>query len=170
MIVNLSDSWIVQLHQNILQGKEKINQRDISFFNIDMIEQAARHTVLHIENCQQCKANKDILLQLSREFPEKLNTISGRREFSRRLDTVIKHLRQAHGIYPKGYFTGLYTFSGVILGGFVGWMAEELHLLSMYAAMVTFLGLGFIAGWIWGQIKDGKITKAGKRLDSELKL
>ena len=170
MIVNLQDSWIVQLHQNILQGKEKINPRDITFFNIDMIEQAARHTVLHMKGCETCQANKEVLLELSRQFPGMLDTISGRREFTSKLDSVVKHLRQEHGIYPKGYFTGVYTLVGVTIGGLVGWALARAQLLSMYAAMVTMLGLGLIVGWIWGQIKDRQITKAGKRLDIEPRL
>ncbi len=170
MIVNLKDSWMVQLHQNILLGKEKVNPRDITFFNIDMIEQAARHTVLHMKDCQQCQANRDILLELSRQFPDMLNTISGRRDFTNKLDSVIKHLRQEHGIYPKGYFTGIYTLIGVTVGGIIGWILARAQVLSMYAAMVTLLGIGLIIGWVWGQIKDRQITKEGKRLDIEPKL
>ena len=165
MIVNLKDSWIVQLHNNLLAGKEKVNPRDITFFNIDMIEQAARHTVLHMKDCGQCQANKEELLALSREFPEMLATISGRRDFTNRLDRVLKHLRQVHGVYPKGYFTGVYTILGVTIGGLVGWLIARLDLLSMYAAMITFLGIGLIVGWVWGQVKDRQIAKNGKRLD-----
>ncbi len=170
MIVNLRDSWMVQLHQNIMQGKEKINPRDITFFNIDMIEQAARHTVLHLKDCDTCQTNRDVLLELSKKFPEMLNTISGRREFTNKLDSVVKHLRLKHGVYPKGFFTGVYTLIGVALGGITGWLLAKTQVLSMYAAMTTFLGIGLIAGWISGQVKDRQITKAGKRLDMEPKL
>ncbi len=164
MIVNLGDSWIVQIHRNILEGKEKVNPRDITFFNVELIEKAAKHTLDHIKQCQQCELNKDELLALSRDFPQMLDTIDGRRDFTNRLDSILKHLRVDHKIYPKGYFTGLYSLLGITLGGILGWIISKLHWLSTYAAMVSMLGVGFILGWLWGQIKDKNIARKGKRL------
>jgi len=170
MIVNLKDSWIVQLHNNVEKGKLKINRRDISFFNIDMIEQAARHTVIYIKHCTQCQENKQLLLNISENFPKMLNTIQGRKEFTNNLDHVIKHLRVAHGVYPRGYFTAIYTFIALIIAAVFAWIVAKINLLSMYASMLIFLGIGMIIGWIIGQIKDSKISKLGKRLDKNPKI
>ncbi len=162
--MDIRENWIVKIHNNLRTGKEKIHPKDYTFFNVEHIKNAASHTVKYINRCEQCKANKDELVALSEQFPEMLQTIGGRRQFNRRLDKVLTHLRKAHGVYPRGYFTGIFTVIGVVAGGIAGWLAAKAGLLSLYASMPVFLGLGLTAGWIYGQIRDKEVATQGKRL------
>ncbi len=161
---DIFDNWIVRIHNNLKINGESVNSKDYVFFNVEMIEKAARHTVKFIKSCQTCQQNKDELLALSEQFPQMLDTISGRRQFTNRLDKVLKHLRKEHGIYPKGYFTGLYTMVGVLAGFAVSLIVTGLKILSFFSSMLIFLGLGTIIGWVWGLIKDGKIARSQKQL------
>ncbi len=161
---DIFDNWIVRIHNNLKINGESVNSKDYVFFNVEMIEKAARHTVKFIKSCQTCQQNKDELLALSEQFPQMLDTISGRRQFTNRLDKVLKHLRKEHGIYPKGYFTGLYTMVGVLTGFAVSLIVTSLKILSFFSSMLIFLGLGTIIGWIWGLSKDGKIARSQKQL------
>jgi hypothetical protein len=162
--MDIRENWIVRIHNNLRLNKEKIHPKDYTFFNVEQIRAAANHTVKYLKTCEQCQENKDELVALSEEFPELLQTISGRREFSNRLDKILKHLRKTHGIYPRGYFTGIYTVIGVVTGGLIGWLTAKVGWLSLYAAMPVFLGIGLTIGWIFGQIRDKKVERQGKRL------
>ncbi len=162
--MDIRENWIVRIHNNLRTGKEKIHPKDYTFFNVEMIERAAKHTVKFMKNCEVCNANSQELVSLSEQFPGLLQTISGRREFSRRLDKVLKHLRKEHGVYPKGYFTGIYTVAGVLTGGLAGWLVSRTGIMSLYALMPVFLGIGLTAGWIWGQLRDKKVKNLDKIL------
>ncbi len=161
---NIFENWLVKIHNNLEINQEKISSKDFVFFNVDMIEKAAKQTVKFLKTCQTCQQNKEELLALSTEFPELLETIGGRRKFTNRLDKVLKHLRKEHGIYPKGYFTGLYTLIGVLIGFVLSLLATWSKFLSFFSSMLIFLGLGTIIGWFAGLIKDGKIARSQKQI------
>ncbi len=161
---DIFENWLVKIHNNLKVNREKINSKDFVFFNVDLVEKAAGHTIKFIKSCQTCQQNKDELLALSTQFPQLLDTISGRRQFTNRLDKVLTHLRKEHGIYPKGYFTGLYTMLGVLSGFAISLIITGLKILSFFSSMLIFLGLGTIIGWLTGVIKDSKIAKAQKQL------
>ena len=159
----LQDSPIVRIHQNILRNKELIHKKDYTFFNIEMIEKAAKHCVLQ-KACPERNKNLEELEKLSEEFPELLKTIGGRREFTNRLDKITKHLRVVHNIYPRNYMRNVYIALAMFTGlGVIG-------LTKLLGGYVTFLwaslvlGTGLIIGWIAGTYEERKIAKENRYL------
>ncbi len=158
-MLDIHENLLVKVHNILEQNRSKISSKDYYFFNVYKLEEAAKFMVKFQNHCQVCKANEQEIIDLSREFPKLLTTISGRREFTNRLDKVLKHLQKEHKIFPKGYFTGLYTVLGILFGFVLAYIITKIKFLSFYTSLMIFSGLGFIIGWIAGQLKDTKIAK-----------
>jgi len=160
---DLMDNPIVKIHRNIEHNKTKIHPRDFVFFNVDMIERAAKHSI-KFKQCEQCKQNLEELVRLSEQFPELLETIQGRKQFGKRLDKVIVHLRKAHKIFPQGYFKAVYSLYGTVLGFILAIIVYKLKLLSLYMSVVIVLGVVLVIAYFYGAYRDGQVKKQNQQL------
>lgn len=154
----LKDSWLLKLNSNYKEQKENINPRDLNFFNIEIMLDLARITQKNSYKCEECKKNKDILMELSGSISKNIDTIDGRKQITKKLDKIIKHLRQKHKMYIRRYVSSLYTIIGLVGGLIIGVVLG--YIFSKFLFFILVLGaVGLFLGSFTGSLKEKKLLK-----------
>lgn len=158
---DIKESWLVKLNNNFQEQKEFANPKDLKFFNVDILLDLARITQKHSYNCEECKRNKDLLMDLSRNINSQINTIEGRRNITKKLDIVTAHLRKEHKMYIKRYISSVYTITflsaGILLGVILGYLFKN-NLFYILLSSAT----GLILGSLIGGLKERSLKKNGQ--------
>ena len=154
--MEIQQAWLVKIHKNLLDQKNKIHKKDFRFFQIDILLELARRTQVLSHKCDKCKQNKQIIENLSLSAADKIDTIKGRNEITKQIDAIIKHLKKDHKIYIKNYFIATYTFWGILLGGILGYLTS---LLFSQLTPITGIMIGFIIGLVVGRILGNYFEK-----------
>jgi F0F1-type ATP synthase assembly protein I len=158
---NIQESFIVKLKQILDEENEKLSPKDKKFFNLDIIMDLGRFSQKNSYDCDECKTNKDILLDMSKNLSKKINTLEGRREITKKLDQISTHLRKKHKLYIRRYISSLYTslmmIGGLAIGAIVGLF------IGTYKYPILIGGaIGIFIGTVWGSIKENILKKKGQ--------
>jgi len=156
---DIKESWIVKLNTRFEEQKEKMNEKDLKFFNINIILDQARLTQKHSYQCKECVKNKDVLTTLVDEIDKNIDTIEGRKEITKKLDKISTHLRKEHKLYIRRYISSLYSLFG-ILGGLAISLAVY-YFSSDYKYILWGTTIGLIIGSLLGSIKEKNLIKKG---------
>jgi len=158
---NIKESFIVKLKQNLDEQDEKLSPKDKKFFNLNILMDLGRFTQKYSYDCDKCKSNKDVLLELSTTMTDKINTLEGRREITKNIDQITTHLRKEHKLYIRRYISSLYSISailiGIIIGIIVGYILNELKISILVGG-----GVGLFLGNIIGGIKERILINRGQ--------
>lgn len=158
---NIKESWLVIVNKNIEEQNEKINSKDIKFFNLSILKDLARFTQRFSHNCETCKTNKEIIMQMSLDSKEKINTIKGRNEITKNIDKITKHLRKEHKMYIQRYMLALYSIIGLLIGFTVGFGVGYYFQTYQFFILVG-TSVGLLVGRVWGKIIERKLHKNGQ--------
>lgn len=162
------NDWLKSIHYQIdKQVEEYISVKDYRFYHIARLKEvASRISGYEENNCVVCRSHKKQIEKLAQQLSKMVNgTGVQRKQYENRLEGMITHLRDKHGVYPAFYFAYLYSFR-YMMGG-IG-----LGIISSYAIFMQFqwnvllicLGLGIVVGNITGSRKDSQIRRSGKQL------
>ncbi len=154
---DIKESWLVKISQNIKEQNEKINSKDLKFFNLNILLDLARITQKKSYECEQCKANKKIIMQMSIDSVKKIDTVKGRREITKNIDKITKHLRKEHKMFLKRYNLSIYTILGLLIGFGIGFGVGYYFKTFKFFILVG-IAIGLITGRILGNIKEKKLA------------
>lgn len=158
---NIQESFIVKLQKVLDAEEENINEKDKKFFNLGIIMELGRLSQKYSYNCDECKANKDILMNMATGMAKKLNTLEGRREITKNLDIVTKHLRKTHKLYIRRYLSSLWTIIFLTLGVVTGVITGFFLHTYKYPLLIGG-GIGLILGSLIGGIVEATKKKNGQ--------
>lgn len=158
---NIQESFIVKLQKVLDEENENINEKDKKFFNLGIIMELGRLSQKFSYNCDECKANKDVLMNTATGMATKINTLEGRRKITKDLDIVSTHLRKAHKRYIRRYLSSLWTIIFLAIGLAVG--AITGYFLSTYKVPIVIGGgVGLLIGVFVGGIVEAMKKKNGQ--------
>jgi hypothetical protein len=164
----MQNSWLDSINNNIdNQIDEHISVKDYRFYQIEKLKRIAAllDNVRH-KNCLDCKHAKIELEKMVNDLDRLINKSGvNRSEYEKRVEKLIKHLKDAHQIYQAHHFTytysGIYTLVGVALGLLVSYgtfYSFNPHVFFLCA------GVGMIIGNVLGAKKDKHQARTGKQL------
>jgi len=162
----MKDNWVEHIEQKIDdQVLSFISKRDYRFYQIEKLKKIAK--LLHKQNsCLDCKYAKSDLEILVDDLDRLINKSGvNRSEYEKRVEKLIKHLKDEHDIYQAYHFTynysAIYTLVGSVFGLLLtyGWYYYFNPSLFFMCA-----GLGMFIGNIMGYKKDKKYRSKGKQI------
>jgi len=158
---DIKESWLVKLNNNFQAQKEETSPKDVKFFNLDIILDLARLTQKNSYDCDECKKNKDILMDLSTNINNQIDTIVGRRNITKKLDKVTIHLRKEHKLYMRRYVGSIITIIalgvGLAIGSVLGYVFEN----NLFYILIGG-GTGLILGSLIGGFKEKQLKRNDK--------
>lgn len=164
----MQNSWLDSINTNIdNQIDLHISVKDYRFYQIEKLKRIA--ALLDDEkqkNCLDCKHAKIELGKIVDELDRLINKSGvNRSEYEKRVEKIIKHLKDAHQIYQTHHFTytysGTHTLAGVILGltlSYGVFYGFNPHIFFACA------GIGMVIGNIRGAKKDKHQARIGRQL------
>ncbi|RLD80017.1 MAG: hypothetical protein DRJ10_07995 [Bacteroidetes bacterium] len=158
--------WYKKIEKKIIEENEKLYKNDFKFYQVESFLKIAKKVDQFAPNCENCNGSKTISEELAENLFEYLKgDVNSRRKYENKLETMNKHLRKEHSIYPKQYFISLYSFFGVAGGLLSGVLIAYMTIPGFMKQSLLFgFVAGLIIGRIWGKIKDNKLIKAEKVL------
>ncbi|MGZ2370813.1 hypothetical protein ACXR6G_13610 [Ancylomarina sp. YFZ004] len=164
----MQNSWLNSINTNIdNQIEDHISIKDYRFYQIEKLKRiAALQDKDKNKNCLNCKHGKKELEKIVNELDRLINK-SGvdRSEYEKRVEKLIKHLKDEHQIYQAHHFT--YTYSGIFtLVGVAFGLLLSYGLFYSFNPHIFFMcaGVGMIVGNLLGAKKDKHQARTGKQL------
>ena len=164
----MQTSWLDSINQNIdNQIDAYISVKDYRFYQIEKLKRIA--AILDREeksHCLNCKHDKIELEKIVNELDRLINKCGvSRKEYEKRVEKLIKRLKDDHQIYQVYHFTytysGIYTLVGVAFGLLLSYgtfYSFNPHIFFMCA------GIGMVIGNILGARKDNYQKRSGKQI------
>lgn len=164
----MQNSWLDSINSNIdNQIDLHISVKDYRFYQIEKLKRiAALLDHVNQKNCLDCKHTKVELEKIVNELDRLINKSGvNRSEYEKRVEKIIKHLKDAHQIYQEHHFTytlsGIYTLAGSAIGLAVSYGSFYSFNPHVFFACA---GLGMIIGNIRGARKDKHQANIGRQL------
>ncbi len=164
----MQKNWLENINATIdNQVEQHLSIKDCRFYQIEKLKRIA--SILDsskYKNCSDCKHAKIELEQIVNELDRLINK-SGvdKSEYEKRVEKIIKHLKDAHQIYQAHHFTytysGIYTLIGMTLGIILSYSIFYSFTPHVFFACA---GLGMIIGNIHGARKDKFQAKIKQQL------
>jgi len=144
------------LNNKIELKKEEIFKRDYKFFKIDRLERINERIDVFSDDCDECTNFKPEVENIVSKLPEYINGSPGMRaEYEKRTDSIVKHLKQKHGLVPEQYYVSVYSFIGFLSGALIfGGTAYLIEPGFVKWGLLSGFTLGLIIGRILGHQKD----------------
>ncbi len=166
--MDIRESWLVKIHKNLLEQKEKIHKKDFRFFQIDILLELARRSQIFSNSCDVCRANKQVIEDLSVSVADKINTIKGRNEVTKQIDKIVQHLKKKHKIYIKGYFLAVGSFWGILIGTVLGLVVGELFDFQLISSVSAGFVIGLFVGRFLGNIFEKKAGSENRLIKPDI--
>ena len=158
--------WYKKIEKDIIDENEKLYKNDFKFYQVESFLKIAKKIDQFAPDCEICKESKKVSEELTLNLYDYLKgDVSSRRKYEKKIDTMNKHLRKVHSIYPKQYFISLYSLLGVVAGLLLGAIVAYATIPGFLQQSLLFgFVLGLFVGRIWGKIKDKNQMKEAKVL------
>ncbi len=164
----MQNSWLESINTNIdNQIDAHISVKDYRFYQIEKLKRiAALLDDTKQKNCLDCKHAKIELGKIVDELDRLINKSGvNRSEYEKRVEKIIKHLKDAHQIYQEHHFTytlsGIYTLVGIAFGLIIAYGVFHSFNPHIFFACA---GIGMITGNIRGSKKDKHQARIGRQL------
>lgn len=159
------NKWKI-INQILQENKEKIRPGNFHFYNISHSSIVAKKTEEFSSQCDICKQNLEILLNLAKKLPDALGTdiiTSDTKLFENQMEKVVKHLKDKHDQRFAGYYTSLYSFLGLLIGIISGIIISFIFNKKIFTNYL-FISIIFnlLIGRFAGNLKDRKFFKENK--------
>lgn len=123
----MQNSWLDNINANIdNQIDLHISVKDFRFYQIEKLKRiAALLADAKQKNCLDCKHARIELEKIVDELDRLINKSGvNRSEYEKRVEKIIKHLKDAHQIYQAHHFT--YTYPHTYFGWCYPWFSIKL--------------------------------------------
>ena len=154
-------AWSVGIKRRIDTQKDNFYRSDYKFFKVDRLEKMAERIDEFSDDCSQCENFKKETEEIVERLPEYINGSPGKRkEYEKRNDTIVNHLRKDHDLYPHNYFTSVGSLSGIAAGiNVFGGLSMLFFPEILFHALIAGFLLGLFGGYFWGAAADKKQKK-----------
>lgn len=152
--------WYFDIVKKIRSVSSEVHKKDVRFFQVELLEDLAKHTQRFSKDCEICEQNKSEIDDIVENVAERIDTIAGRQKHTNQIDKLTDHLRKEHKMYFRGYFLAVYSLLGMAAGTALGALVilpVNIHIWH-FGALVGF-AIGLLAGRVFGKIKEGKLLK-----------
>ncbi|GAB7086410.1 hypothetical protein [Marinifilum fragile] len=162
----MENNWVDQISKKVdQQANDFISIKDFRFYQIEKLKRIAK--LLDSQtSCLDCKYAKAELENIIDDLDRLINKSGvNRSEYEKRVEKLLKHLKNQHGVYQIHHFT--YTYSAIFaLVGVVFGLLLSYGMFYSFNPTIFFLcaGVGMIVGNILGNRKDGECKRNGKQL------
>jgi len=163
---NMEETWLDKISKKVdEQAQEFISVRDYRFYQIEKLKRLA--AILDKQSsCLDCKYDKKELEDIVDDLDRLINKSGvNRSEYEKRVEKLLKHLKDEHQIYQAHHFT--YTYSAIFsLVGVVFGLLVSYGMFFSFNPTTFFLctGVGLTAGNILGSKKDKMCKREGKQI------
>nr|WP_320117215.1 hypothetical protein [uncultured Marinifilum sp.] len=162
----MEENWLDKISNKVdQQAQEFISVRDYRFYQIEKLKRIA--ALLEKQtSCLDCKYAKEELNAIVNDLDRLINKSGvNRSEYEKRVEKILKHLKEEHQIYQQHHFT--YTYSGVyLLVGVVFGLLLSYGVYYYFNPTIFFLcsGISLIVGNFLGSKKDRACKRSGKQI------
>lgn len=162
----MDENWIEKISQNIDEQIDLyISVKDYRFYQIEKLKRIAKLLQAQ-KNCLDCKYLKKELETIVNDLDRLINKSGvNRREYEKRVEDLIKHLKDEHKVYQAHHFTYTYSAIFTLIGACFGILLSfgifySFHPTTFFMAA----GVGMISGNILGSRKDKFCLRNGKQI------
>ena len=147
--------WSREIRKKIEVQLESIYRKDYKFFKIDRLEDMAEHIDVFSEKCPECQYFKAEIEDIAENLSDFMyGSVRKRKEYERRTEKIVKHLKNNHNLKAKGYYTSLYSFYGFTIGLAIGLLLGLFSFKFIRFTVLLGFALGLIIGRQIGKNKD----------------
>jgi len=162
----MEENWVNKVSKEIDDQIDLcISIRDYRFYQIDKLKRIAKH-LNNQKNCLECKSAKKELEDIVQDLDRLINKSGvNRGEYEKRVEKLIKHLKEQHEVFQAHHFTynysAIYTLVGAVFG-----LLLSYGIFYSFNATVFFLasGVGMLIGNVLGSRKDKSCVRNGKQI------
>lgn len=162
----MEENWVDKVSKEIDDQIDLcISVRDYRFYQIEKLKRIARH--LHKqENCLECKSAKKELENIVLDLDRLINKSGvNRGEYEKRVEKLIKHLKDHHNIFQAHHFTYSYSAIFTLAGAGFGILLSY----GVYSGFIPFVffmsaGVAMFIGNVFGSRKDKRCVREGKQI------
>ena len=158
MTILTYDEWMDSLEEKIARIPKV--QAVISSFEV--LPRLGKLLSVKAGECPECKAYWGKLQESTEhldQFFEDGNRYSA--DFDNLVQEILGHLKNQHGIRPKGYILAVYTVIGMVAGLLIG-VSAGMILGYLKGGIIMGWLLGVLSGWFAGKIKEEKMRKVNR--------
>jgi hypothetical protein len=161
----MEESWASELGRKVdFQAQQFLSVRDFRFFQIEKLKRIAI-LLERQKNCLECKYAMRDLEHIVDDMDRLINSGVNRSEYEKRVDKILKHLKDNHQVYQAHHFT--YTYSAIYaLVGVVFGLLLSYGLFFGFNPTIFFLSsaVGLTVGNILGSKKDKACKRSGRQV------
>jgi len=162
----MKDIWIERISKEIDEQIDLfISVRDYRFYQIEKLKRIAK-LLGNQKNCLDCKYFRTELEAIVADLDRLINKSGvNRREYEKRVEKLIKHLKDQHQVYQAHHFTYTYSAIYTLVGAAFGLLISY-GLFYDFNLTIFFLssGVGMFAGNVLGSKKDKDCIRKGKQI------
>ena len=162
----MEDNWIEDISKNIDEQIDLyISVKDYRFYQIEKLKRIAKLLQAQ-KSCLDCKYSRKELENIVIDLDRLINKSGvNRSEYEKRVENLIKHLKEAHQVYQAHHFTYTYSAIFTLIGACFGLilsfgMFYSFHPTTFFLAA----GVGMFSGNVLGSRKDKFCFKNGKQI------
>jgi len=114
--------WYNRIVGEIGSYQDRINKKDYKKYKLDLLLRIAGRVDGFSDICGECQAFRQEITQLVQELgnlmqmPDKTR----KKQYSKTIDNIVKHLQKEHKLVKKGYYSGMWIGIGLAIGGGIG--------------------------------------------------
>ena len=161
----MEETWASALGKKIdFQAQQFISIRDFRFYQIEKLKRIAI-LLEKQKSCLDCKYAKEELENVVDDLDRLINSGVNRSEYEKRVEKILKHLKDEHKVYQAHHFT--YTYSAIYaLVGIVFGLLLSYGMFFGFNPTIFFLcaGVGLTVGNILGSKKDKTCRRSGRQV------
>jgi len=144
-----NEVWKITTLKIIETESHKIHKKDYTFYHIDRMKRIVEHISNNGDVCSECAALQSDAEFLATNFVELLNSsVSQKREYEKRFDKLMLHLKKHHDVVPYNYLPAYYSFVYMIIGAAIGALVG---LVAFFPKILVATLVGWVIGLIVGQ-------------------
>lgn len=162
----MEENWVDKLSKEIDDQIDLcISVRDYRFYQIEKLKRIAKH-INNQKNCLECKSAKKELEDIVHDLDRLINKSGvNRREYEKRVEKLIKHLKEQHNVFQAYHFTYNYSAIFTLGGAGIGFLLSYGVFASFIPSVFFMLaGIGMFIGNILGSRKDKSCAREGKQI------
>ena len=151
-----SSEWYSRIAKEVSLYKDTLNKKDYKKYRLDLLQRVAKRVDGFADICEECRTFKQDITALLQDINYVFSmamTKEKRKDYSRRLNGIIKHLQKHHKLVTEGQYMAMWSGIGSAIGVALG---------AALGNMGAGVGLGAGIGVAVGVYMDKKAKKEGR--------
>ncbi len=153
--------WYNRIVKEIGSHKDRLTEKEQKKYKLDLLLRIAGRVDSFYSLCGQCQLFQQDITQLTQDLSYLLQTPNpskeDRKSYSRKLNSIVKHLQKEHKLVNEGQYAGMWigigTAIGVTIGAAIGAGTDNVGIG---------IPIGIAIGMAVGKYLDNKAKKEGR--------